>query len=141
MMTLEEFRAYAKNYNVIPVSQKFIADSETPLGLYRKLANERPGTFLLESAEHGGVWSRYSFIGVNSVATLTERDGKAEWVGTPPAGAPSGLIHSRLFAFHPPTFDLRIFLSSVHSLVVLSDIWVTRSSGDWKKFQIFLAVM
>jgi anthranilate synthase component 1 len=91
MMTLEEFRAYAKNYNVIPVSQKFIADSETPLGLYRKLANERPGTFLLESAEHGGVWSRYSFIGVNSVATLTERDGKAEWVGTPPAGAPSGI--------------------------------------------------
>ena len=32
--------------------------------LYRKLAGERPGTFLLESAEHGRVWSRYSFVGV-----------------------------------------------------------------------------
>ena len=91
MMTLEEFRKYAETFNVIPVFQKFIADSETPLGLYRKLANERPGTFLLESAEHGGVWSRYSFIGVNSVATLTEVDGLAQWVGTAPAGAPHGI--------------------------------------------------
>ncbi len=90
-MTLEEFRKYAETFNVIPVFQKFIADSETPLGLYRKLANERPGTFLLESAEHGGVWSRYSFIGVNSVATLTEVDGLAQWVGTAPAGAPHGI--------------------------------------------------
>lgn len=91
MMTIEEFRDYAKNFNVIPVFQKFIADSETPLGLYRKLANDRPGTFLLESAEHGGVWSRYSFIGVNSAATLTEVNGLAEWVGTAPAGAPHGI--------------------------------------------------
>jgi len=91
MMTLEEFRKYAKDFNVIPVFQKFIADSETPLGLYRKLANDRPGTFLLESAEHGGVWSRYSFIGVNCVATLTEVNGLAEWVGTAPAGAPYGI--------------------------------------------------
>ena len=90
-MTLEEFRKYAKEFNVIPVFQKFIADSETPLGLYRKLANDRPGTFLLESAEHGGVWSRYSFIGVNCVATLTEVNGLAEWVGTAPAGAPHGI--------------------------------------------------
>ncbi len=90
-MTLEEFRNYAKSFNVIPVSQKFIADSETPLGLYRKLANDRPGTFLLESAEHGGVWSRYSFIGVNSVATLTEKNGVAHWIGTAPAGAPQGI--------------------------------------------------
>lgn len=90
-MNLDEFRSYAKKYNVIPVAQKFIADSETPLGLYRKLANERPGTFLLESAEHGGVWSRYSFIGVNSSATLTEVDGVAAWIGTAPAGAPTGI--------------------------------------------------
>ena len=90
-MTLEEFRAFAQSYNVIPVAQKFIADSETPLGLYRKLASDRPGTFLLESAEHGGVWSRYSFIGVNSSATLTEVGGVAAWKGVAPAGAPEGI--------------------------------------------------
>ena len=56
--------------------------------LYRKLAAERPGTFLLESAENGRSWSRYSFVGVRSAATLTERDGQAHWLGTPPVGVP-----------------------------------------------------
>ena len=89
-LSREDFREYAQSHNVIPVWQKFLADSETPLALYRKLTGEREGTFLLESAEHGGAWSRYSFIGVNSVATLTERDGVAVWEGRAPAGAPSG---------------------------------------------------
>jgi anthranilate synthase component 1 len=90
-MKLEEFRSYARNHNVIPVYRKVLADGETPLGLYKKLAKSNPGTFLLESAEHGGAWSRYSFIGVRSQTTLTERDGAAHWIGTPPAGVPRGM--------------------------------------------------
>ena len=90
-MNLEEFREYAKSFNVIPVYRKLLADSETPLGVYRKLAKNAASTFLLESAEHGGAWSRYSFIGANSQATLSEKDGKAIWVGTTPAGAPVGI--------------------------------------------------
>ena len=90
-MNLEEFRGYARSHNVIPVYRKLLADGETALGVYRKLSHNAPGTFLLESAEHGGVWSRYSFIGVNSQATLTERDGLATWIGTPPAGVPTGM--------------------------------------------------
>lgn len=90
-MNLIEFRDYAKEFNVIPVSRVLLADSETPLGVYRKLAKNAPGTFLLESAEHGGVWSRYSFIGVRSEATLSEEDGRAIWHGTVPAGAPIGM--------------------------------------------------
>ena len=90
-MNLEEFRRYAKDHNVIPVYRRVLVDSETPLGLYKKLAKNNPGTFLLESAEHGGVWSRYSFIGVRSQTTLTEREGKADWLGTPPAGVPRGM--------------------------------------------------
>ena len=78
-MNLEEFRAYAKVSNVIPVSRKLLADSETPLGVYKKLAKSAANTFLLESAEHGGAWSRYSFIGVRSEATLSEKDGLAYW--------------------------------------------------------------
>ena len=58
--------------------------------MYLKLAAEREGTFLLESAEHGRVWSRYSFVGVRSAATLTERDGEALWTGEPPQGVPTG---------------------------------------------------
>jgi anthranilate synthase component 1 len=90
-MNLVEFQKYAKEFNVIPVFRKLLADGETPLGVYRKLAKNQASTFLLESAEHGGVWSRYSFIGAHSQATLSERDGKAIWVGVTPAGAPMGI--------------------------------------------------
>ena len=90
-MNLEEFRAFAKISNVIPVSRRLLADGETPIGVYRKLAKNAPNTFLLESAEHGGAWSRYSFIGVRSETTLSESNGLAYWQGTPPAGAPSGI--------------------------------------------------
>ncbi len=90
-MKIEEFREYAKSNNVIPVYRKLLADGETPLNIYKKLAKNKAGTFLLESAEHGGVWSRYSFIGAHSKTSLTERDGLATWIGTPPAGVPTGM--------------------------------------------------
>ena len=45
----------------------------------------------MESAEHGGAWSRYSFIGVNNLATLTEENGLAIWKGRAPAGVPQGI--------------------------------------------------
>ncbi|PAX82745.1 anthranilate synthase component I [Streptomyces albidoflavus] len=88
-MDLDTFRKLAQDRRVIPVSRKLLVDGDTPLGLYRKLAAERPGTFLLESAENGRSWSRYSFVGVRSAATLTARDGEARWLGTPPAGVPT----------------------------------------------------
>src|ERR671923_1310115 len=88
-MDLETFRKLATDRRVIPVTRKLLADGDTPVALYRKLAAERPGTFLLESAENGRAWSRYSFVGVRSAATLTERDGRAQWLGTPPAGVPA----------------------------------------------------
>ena len=90
-MQLAEFREYARNFNVVPVSRKLLADGETPLAVYRKLGANRSATFLLESAEHGGAWSRYSFIGVNCEATLTAENGLATWLGKPPAGAPTGI--------------------------------------------------
>lgn len=87
-MDLDTFRKLAVDRRVVPVSRRLLADGDTPVGLYRKLAAERPGTFLLESAENGRTWSRYSFIGVRSDATLTARDGAAHWLGTPPVGVP-----------------------------------------------------
>ncbi|GAB3047316.1 anthranilate synthase component I [Sediminivirga luteola] len=89
---LAEFRVLARGTRVIPVTRRLIADGETPVGLYRKLAldadgSARPGTFLLESAQ-GGAWARYSFIGASAVATLSEREGQTHWLGTPPAGLP-----------------------------------------------------
>jgi anthranilate synthase component 1 len=86
---LPTFRALARDRRVVPVVRRLIADAETPVGLYRKLAGTEVGTFLLESADHGGVWSRYSIIGAASRAVLTEHEGQARWIGTPPAGVPT----------------------------------------------------
>lgn len=85
---LDEFRELAGERRVIPVTIKVLADAHTPIGLYRKLAQDKPGTFLMESAAGGGVWSRYSFIGADSRATLTTKDGQAHWLGEPPVGVP-----------------------------------------------------
>jgi anthranilate synthase component I len=87
--TLEEFRKLAIERRVIPVVRRFLADGESAIGLYTKLAANLPGTYLLESAEQG-VWSRYSFIGVRAAATLTEEAGQVRWLGHTPVGLPTG---------------------------------------------------
>jgi anthranilate synthase component 1 len=87
--SLTEFRDQARSCRVISVYRRLLADAETAIGLYAKLAQNRPGSYLLESAEQG-VWSRYSFIGVRAAATLTERDGEAVWTGHTPVGLPEG---------------------------------------------------
>ncbi|HET7312351.1 MAG TPA: anthranilate synthase component I [Mycobacteriales bacterium] len=86
---LDGFLAELETARVVPVTRRLLADGETPVGAYRKLAAGRPGTFLLESAEHGGVWSRYSFVGVRAAATLSEHDGVAVWSGTGPEDHPA----------------------------------------------------
>jgi anthranilate synthase component 1 len=86
----EEFRALAAEHRVVPVTRKVLADSETPLSAYRKLAANRPGTFLLESAENGRSWSRWSFIGAGAPSALTVRKGEAGWLGVTPQDAPGG---------------------------------------------------
>ncbi|MDQ0786397.1 anthranilate synthase component I [Streptomyces sp. B3I8] len=109
-MDLETFRKLATDRRVIPVGRKLLADGDTPVALYRKLAAERPGTFLLESAENGRAaftWSRYSFVGVRSQAALTERDGHAHWLGTPPVGVPAdgdplAALRATVEALHTP---------------------------------------
>src|SRR5699024_180249 len=62
-LSREDFRALAADHRVVAVTRKVLADAETPLSAYCKLGAGRPGTFLLESAENGRSWSRWSFIG------------------------------------------------------------------------------
>jgi anthranilate synthase component I len=93
---------------VVPVMRRLLADAETPVGAYRKLAGNRPGTFLLESAEHGGVWSRYSFVGVQAAATLSERDGHAVWTGIGPDEHPDDpldALRDAVDRLHTPRTD------------------------------------
>lgn len=93
VMPLSQFKEYAKSNNIIPLHVKVFANSETPLTIYKKLAMGKEGTFLLESAENDGKWSRYSFIGLPAVATLREENGLGVWYGNVPSGAPQSEKH------------------------------------------------
>src|ERR1700742_3543132 len=64
----------AAGYNRIPVVREVLADLDTPLSTYLKLA-DASGTFLLESVEGGETWGRYSIIGIAAAAMLTLQDG------------------------------------------------------------------
>ena len=70
-MNSQKFSAYAdEGYNRIPVVHDVIADLETPLSVYLKLANG-PFSYLLESAAQGGEkWGRYSIVGLPSSTVI-----------------------------------------------------------------------
>ena len=54
----------------IPVSREILADMETPLSVYRKLANG-PYSYLFESVEGGENWARYSLIGLEAAKIIS----------------------------------------------------------------------
>ena len=58
----EEVKKLSKEYNVIPVHTEILADVETPLSIFLKLQEKGKFNFLLESAEGGEKWGRFSFI-------------------------------------------------------------------------------
>ena len=64
----------AAGYNRIPVDREILADLDTPLSVYLKLAAP-PHSFLLESVEGGETWGRYSIIGLPASTVLSVKDG------------------------------------------------------------------
>jgi anthranilate synthase component 1 len=69
-MTHEEFlRLAAAGYNRIPLAYETLADFDTPLSIYLKLADQ-PNTYLLESVQGGEKWGRYSIIGLPARTVL-----------------------------------------------------------------------
>jgi anthranilate synthase component 1 len=65
VITELEFKSLAEQgHNRIPLIGEALADLETPLSLYLKLAGGRPRSFLLESVVGGERFGRYSFIGL-----------------------------------------------------------------------------
>ena len=75
MITKSEYQAQvAAGYNRIPLVQELLADLDTPLSLYLKLANQ-PFTYLLESVVGGERFGRYSFIGL-PCSTYLKAQGK-----------------------------------------------------------------
>ena len=101
-LSLEQFAAVAANHRVVPIIETLFSGTETPLSIFEKIAADKPGSFLLESAEQG-VWARYSFIGVNNRGLLSKTDGKVSWKSSKghsafPAGSTAKLADSGLEA-------------------------------------------
>ena len=69
--SLEEVRELAREYNLVPLHQTWIDDTQTPVSAFLKLRGPAPDdpAFLLESADQGRV-GRYSFIGIRPRAVL-----------------------------------------------------------------------
>ena len=72
--TLSQVRDLSSKHKVVPIIETLFSTTETPLSIFEKLASDKKGSFLLESAEQG-VWARYSFVGVNNRGSLLQTEG------------------------------------------------------------------
>ncbi|MFH1369637.1 MAG: anthranilate synthase component I [Elusimicrobiota bacterium] len=59
---IKEFIRLSKKGNVVPVFKEILADMETPVSTFLKLARNERYSYLLESVEGGERWGRFSFI-------------------------------------------------------------------------------
>jgi anthranilate synthase component I len=87
--SLEDARALAAQGNLIPVYREVLADMETPVSVFRKIARGRY-SFLLESVEGGERLARYSFIGTEPRLVATLHDHRAVVRTTGRAGSGDG---------------------------------------------------
>ncbi|HDS16677.1 MAG TPA: anthranilate synthase component I [Proteobacteria bacterium] len=88
-----EFSQLTEHYLYIPVCREIVADLDTPLTLYYKLAAAEDFSFLLESLEGGERWGRYSFIGYRPALLFCQRRGEIEIV--------RGALRQRLITVDP----------------------------------------
>jgi anthranilate synthase component 1 len=80
--TLDEVRELAREHTLVPLRHTFIADVETPVSAYLKLRGAGP-SFLLESAEQGQRFGRWSFLGVQPRSVMRLKDGALTVDGEP----------------------------------------------------------
>jgi anthranilate synthase component I len=79
---LAEFLKLARTHTLIPVCRRLVADLETPVSAFLRLAADEPESFLLESVEGGEKLGRYTFMGVTPAAKLVARgDQITTWQG------------------------------------------------------------
>lgn len=74
---LDEFRRLAETASVVPVTREILADALTPVLAWSTLGGG-PGSYLLESVEHGEKWGRYSFVGWRPAQIVRGRRGRFE---------------------------------------------------------------
>tara|TARA_B100001063_G_scaffold216965_1_gene219036 strand:+ start:71 stop:1570 length:1500 start_codon:yes stop_codon:yes gene_type:complete len=115
-ITLAAFeQLVGQGFNRIPVSRSILADIETPLSTYNKLARGQR-SFLFESVQGGERWGRYSIIGLpakrwlavsGSILTVYDDDDPVEVIETEDPLSQFDLIRSRYHS--APKADLPVF--------------------------------
>ena len=106
--SLEEFSELAKQRRVISVYAKLLADDVTPVSVYQSLCGAREQTFLLESADNG-LWSRWSFVGVNAVDYSGYPDCRPEYIAAYEKMANLATrfgVEGQALTIHAPLIDL-----------------------------------
>jgi anthranilate synthase component I len=69
-LSAEQLQTYLDaGFNRVPVVREVLADLDTPLSAYRKLA-AAPYTYLFESVQGGERWGRYSMIGLPATEVI-----------------------------------------------------------------------
>ncbi|MDD4736200.1 MAG: anthranilate synthase component I [Kiritimatiellae bacterium] len=111
---LEEFKKYAVEGNLIPVFQELLADMETPVSVFSRVADNEYA-FLLESVEGGERWGRYSFIGIDPYAVFSVENGKASLVRH---GEKESCLPEEADAGASPLMVLRELLAKTHPVQV-----------------------
>jgi anthranilate synthase component I len=76
MITFDEFTSLTQSYNVIPMVKTMLADLHTPVSTYLTLREEGVRSFLFETVERDERLGRYSFVGVDPVLSIRERNGR-----------------------------------------------------------------
>lgn len=74
----EKFCSNLTAAGLVPVHRQIIADLDTPLTLFAKVAKEHSHVFLFESMEGGEKWGRYSFIGFDPLVTFCSKGCEVE---------------------------------------------------------------
>ncbi len=103
-------------YNRVPISRRVLADLDTPLSVYLKLA-AGPFSYLLESVQGGEKWGRYSIIGLPARRILSVR-------GTAVSILQDGMTSERL-----DTPDPLEFVRQYHARIQAQPLAVSRFSG------------
>ena len=81
-LTLEQVKAYQKDYTAVPVAKECFADMTTPLAFLSTVKGSSNDYFLLESLEGGERWGRYSFIGYDPIVKLRAKDSMVEVINS-----------------------------------------------------------
>ncbi len=115
-LSLDQFRQYAGQGNLVPLYREILADYETPVSAFAKI-DHGPSAYLLESIEGGEKWARYSFLGSGSPIVVYEDRGDLVVVqGTrkrriPSRGNPLERLRDMMESYRPVTMpDLPPFV-------------------------------